>query len=481
MSRPILLLLLLVLSVAILVLASRFGCTAGSKFNGPPPPPETNMIKIRSSPGNNRAIVFIHGLDGNATDTWTNPEFKTYWPEMLTHDDSFEGCDVWVYEYPTGQPHLRATLRAMTSGLRTRIEQHQINSKKMVLVAHSLGGLLATNYLLTHRDDMKQTEMLYLFGSPVFGSDLAKLKDAISDNPVFEELRSDNDVLRDRMQQWRAAIPKPVCFAAYEMRELHGFIVVDEQSASAMANQPTIGMNKNHVSMVKPKSPNDEPYILLKNAVGSLGWRERTNLNVEQIEGELEDFGVLLRKTRDGKWDLTISKSGFGDEDVQRLGLIGSVATVFLVQPQFNGERDVVTSAGVWGLPWENLQFLKLEGPTFDDWAAAAIRERGASLRSLNLANSRITDAGVHELAASGKLRNLWRLQLVNCGGVTDDSVDDLILLLKPHSNGRSPNVDVYPGKPQIDLTETSVSEEARKRLTEALPGVEILPLPNAN
>ncbi len=194
----------------------------------------------------------------------------------------------------------------------------------------------------------------------------------------------------------------------------------------------------------------------------------------------LAERGVLVTASKKypDRYNVAVKEPGFGDEDIPELHLIGTVVFIEFNQYKGVGEGDIVTSKGIPSLPWDNLQFLALRGPSFDDDAAIAIREySGGSLRSLNLTNSRITDMGIHELAGSEKLTKLWRLQLVNCTGVTDAAVDDLIRILTSHADGNSPNVEEYEGNPSIDLTNTKVSPEARHRLAEALPGVEIIPV----
>src|SRR5580700_686600 len=46
-------------------------------------------------------IVFVHGLTGDGTSTWTNPETHTYWPDLISHDTLFDAFDIYVYEYPS--------------------------------------------------------------------------------------------------------------------------------------------------------------------------------------------------------------------------------------------------------------------------------------------------------------------------------------------------------------------------------------------
>ena len=44
-------------------------------------------------------IVFVHGVLGNIRTTWSNG--RSYWPELLTKDKTFDGQDIYVYGYPS--------------------------------------------------------------------------------------------------------------------------------------------------------------------------------------------------------------------------------------------------------------------------------------------------------------------------------------------------------------------------------------------
>jgi hypothetical protein len=52
---------------------------------------------IRDLGQNSPVIVFVHGVLGDSTSTWSNG--NTYWPDLITHDDTFSGMSVYVHEY----------------------------------------------------------------------------------------------------------------------------------------------------------------------------------------------------------------------------------------------------------------------------------------------------------------------------------------------------------------------------------------------
>src|ERR1700722_16325338 len=51
-------------------------------------------------PFKNAVIVFVHGMFGDAADTWTSAN-GTYWPRLILTDTSFDNFDVYVASYMT--------------------------------------------------------------------------------------------------------------------------------------------------------------------------------------------------------------------------------------------------------------------------------------------------------------------------------------------------------------------------------------------
>src|ERR1039458_2960865 len=62
----------------------------------------------KSGPYKQRVIVFVHGLFGNAEDTWTNSQTHAYWPKLLLSDPRFNDSDIYVANYAS--PHFGNTM-----------------------------------------------------------------------------------------------------------------------------------------------------------------------------------------------------------------------------------------------------------------------------------------------------------------------------------------------------------------------------------
>ena len=221
--------------------------------------------------GNKRVLVFIHGLYGGV-DTWRCDD-KHYWPEMLAQDKdpSIANLDIYVASFPTPQKGGNETVADLETTVKNRLEADKIFSDhdEVVFVAHSLGGIIVQQILLTYRDEgfYRKVSFIYFYGTPQEGSKVAKLASIFSPDPLLKELSSGdgNFVLPDMNSKWiHAGFESIKRFCAYETKSVHGFKIVDRSSATRGC-QDFVAIPANHISIVKPCSTRDDSYIALKN------------------------------------------------------------------------------------------------------------------------------------------------------------------------------------------------------------------------
>lgn len=216
-----------------------------------------------------RVIVFVHGLFGNATSTWTCPE-KTYWPSMLLKDHAFDDSDIYVASYDTPYVGNRMTIDDVVTNLDNRLENdHVFDHHDVVFVAHSLGGLIVQRFLLTHRQYARQVRLIYFFSTPDTGAQVAKIGSIFSQDPLLREMfpGDENDYLQNLEMEWRAADFGNIRrYCAYETKPTNGILVVDRLSGTRNCGK-VVALSEDHFSIVKPCSADDDPYTVLRNAV----------------------------------------------------------------------------------------------------------------------------------------------------------------------------------------------------------------------
>src|SRR5262249_44700393 len=122
---------------------------------------------FREKPSSEAAIIFVHGLFGDDSTTWTNPETKTFWPKLLTQDSAFDRFDIFTFRYETPKLKTAGQIDDAGAQLETLLKHHGLTKKNLVFVAHSMGGLVVRSMLLNSRSEElpKQTSMIAFYGA----------------------------------------------------------------------------------------------------------------------------------------------------------------------------------------------------------------------------------------------------------------------------------------------------------------------------
>lgn len=134
-------------------------------------------------------IVFVHGLTGNAYNTWLHKDTKVHWPSELLKQDISDArilsfgydADIVNLWNPASKSRLSNHAENMVGDLVRMRERTNTETRKILFVAHSLGGLVAEHALCHSRNaveghlrqiESSTTGMIFL-GVPQFGADLA--------------------------------------------------------------------------------------------------------------------------------------------------------------------------------------------------------------------------------------------------------------------------------------------------------------------
>jgi pimeloyl-ACP methyl ester carboxylesterase len=217
-----------------------------------------------------RVIVFVHGIFGNAEDAWRNSPSDPSWPKLLTTDHAFDDFDIYVANYETPRFGNTMTVDEVVASLNNRLIADGVyNHREIVFVCHSLGGIVVQRLLLTFRERASQVPFVYFFAVPSEGAQMARLGSLFNSDPLLKALLNgnENEYLLNLDNEWRAAKFRIRRFCAYEKKTTSGFLIVDRLSATRNCDETPIPINADHVSIVKPRSINDDSYIALRNAI----------------------------------------------------------------------------------------------------------------------------------------------------------------------------------------------------------------------
>lgn len=212
----------------------------------------------------NGLLLFVHGLGGNANKTWGKFE------ALAKADPGLADYDVAFFEYPTSLVRLplakkRPRIQTLAEALRTLLDIKYPDHDPVVLIAHSLGGLICRQYLIDRvmSEEPLRTKKLLLYAVPNDGAGLAEFGRHLSfRHRQLKQLSKDSDVIIDMNNAWTR-------LRMGDKLEIWSVVaaldrVVDSHSAKALpgTNQVQVLAGRGHKNCVKPKDESDEVYCI---------------------------------------------------------------------------------------------------------------------------------------------------------------------------------------------------------------------------
>jgi pimeloyl-ACP methyl ester carboxylesterase len=253
---------------AFLCVLSPLGCTHAPRFEN-----QSHYVRNES---HDRVLVFVHGLTGSAIETWQCPGRRA-WTDELGSDAASDGWDIFVADYQTRLLGNHVTIEDLSGELQNSLAANGVwKHKTVAFVTHSLGGLVVTDLLLRHRENTANVSFLYLFGVPQNGAQIASLGKVAQSEKLIRQLNYKDADLQVMEAHWTDAHFGIKRYCAFET-EPYGVlgVLVPEDSATLTCNEK-LGIQTNHVDLVKPCSRKDQTYMAVINALNTANNQEVT-------------------------------------------------------------------------------------------------------------------------------------------------------------------------------------------------------------
>lgn len=257
------------------------------------------LFKISEARGEKRVnAVFFHGLGGDAHDTWrAGSNESSFWPAWLAQD--IEGVSVYSvgYEAPISRwfgSAMHLTDRA-TNVLARLLAESALTQGSLVLIGHSLGGLVIKQLLRKAEsnarrqenaaDFLRRVEKIAFFATPHSGAHLATLSDRlrilfwpsaataclVRNDPNLRDL---NDWYRNWANDRRIA--HLILTETKSLRVL-GMIVNPDSADSGFAIEEVVPIDADHLTISKPGTKANQIYIMVRSFI------ERREANSEDL------------------------------------------------------------------------------------------------------------------------------------------------------------------------------------------------------
>lgn len=248
-------------------------------------------------------LVFIHGLTGGES-TWGD------FPVLLLKDVRYiDEVSIKFFVYPTNiirVPFLSKKsppIQDISESLRAFLELECSGFDSVLLVAHSMGGLVARNYLLEReKTKLKNPAIagLVMFATPNNGADIASIGKHVSiGNKHLKQLCRDSSFIESLNNDWETLNIEEK-YPVYYFGGLLDEVVAKDSARQYWGNNNwRLLHNKGHIDIVKPVDDRDVSYLALSRVLDA------------HLFGNPVNEGSLNRK--------------YSDELINQLALVGRV------------------------------------------------------------------------------------------------------------------------------------------------------------
>ena len=252
---------------------------------------------------NETAIVFVHGFTGDVAKTWGRI------PALLEDDPCLNEWDMLGFGYKstrrfdlTGLWSSDARLEEIAIMLQTRPELSPQKYKRLAFVAHSMGGLVVQQALVSYEDLRNRTSHVVLFGTPSGGLEKAgfasfwkrQIQNMKAAGPFIK-------VLREKWTSLKLDSAPPFAFVAVA-GELDQF-VPPESSLGPFPKSKGAVIPGNHLTMLDAESANAPSVQKILQTLCEDGAKQGVQ-SAAKVAIETGEFGDIIHRL----WPDRVSK-----------------------------------------------------------------------------------------------------------------------------------------------------------------------------
>lgn len=228
---------------------------------------EPRMV-FRETGDANNLILFIHGFDGESTETFGKL------PDLLMVDPEMDGWDMKPFGYsrfiqPEHGKHVWGgikDIRRITDYLKTSVKYRFEKYDRIAIIAHGLGGLIAQRGLLDMPEERrKKVSHLILLACPNNGLSPEELR--ADWNKGYAEMSSDGDFISKLRNDWDSAFGEGCPFDLKVAAAADDPFVSVDSAFSRFPEERCFTLDGNHFSIVKPENQEDTTYRLVRHSL----------------------------------------------------------------------------------------------------------------------------------------------------------------------------------------------------------------------
>lgn len=232
---------------------------------------------LKQERGSENLVVFVHGVFGDTLGTWRNTNGLSLPKALLSLPEFSTGYDVFMFGFPSSKIESGSfRISEAAKALKTEWDFRGFAKYKSVLVvAHSMGGLVVLEALTTFHDMRNNVPLVFTYATPYNGAQISKLANDVLNNKALADMIPRDDSgsfllsLGNRWKQARSSDKRPTRVeCGYEKAAIPVIgLIVAESSATGLCDSAADAIPGNHIELVKPDTVEHQSIKVLVNAI----------------------------------------------------------------------------------------------------------------------------------------------------------------------------------------------------------------------
>lgn len=258
------------------------------------------VTKFRETENSNSAILFIHGFSGDAENTFSEA------PNLLMANTELDGWDMFPLGYSGNVvPEMGKNIWACASDIKrnsdfllTSIKNKFSKYKRIAIIAHDLGGIVAQQALLDlEKEDLDRISHLLFFGTPSNGLPEIELKNFFTYGNDEKELKEGSPYMKKLRSRWDEAFKDGYPFTFKSIAGSKDEYVPLSSSLEPFAKQYQELIEGNHFSIVHIENEEDDGYQAILNTLTNKSFLNKFS-NKEEINIALGEYNAVINTLR---------------------------------------------------------------------------------------------------------------------------------------------------------------------------------------
>jgi hypothetical protein len=231
-----------------------------------------------------KLLVFVHGFNSSKETAWGD------FIDLILKDRDFDDFNIHLFGYPKARCSEPKDIQDLGDHFASFLSSELTKYKSVILVAHSMGGLVSLNALLalSSAEVSKPDIQVLTFGTPFMGVEEARYLTLFCKNAQGANMEALNNTLARLQKNWQRNFNKPGLpqIPIYPFRGIEDQLVTEASSCPGIA-EPCDAVDGDHSSMVKPKDKKHLTYQKLLSRLNTKHTNHSVNIFIDCQHGSL--------------------------------------------------------------------------------------------------------------------------------------------------------------------------------------------------